>query len=480
MSTTIITKPEQVVNNNVLTVSKWNATHHPIKFGMQREDYQVDVITLGGLGALIECTITAGLAGLPSAEFTVGKTVYLDVFGASPGSGNFEIDSIVDPDTILLVNPDFVTITGSGYFNDLERANFFIKTDVYDKSSGVNVFVQSSINKPDATGFLEVDVSSFLKSLVGYNDEFIYSVINSKDLTLGGIFNIEFSENWFAFTGPLTIPGEDFYFTNSSKQIGDKYGSNMGEYVPFEQFTIGDPAKFITDFKFPTHFPNFPHSLTFINGDEMTGIDTKIFQDNFDINGNLISSGSTLLDVSVNAKPFVNRLNVDITATNRKFADFYITDNAIEVTERLRIKVDHECKDFPIYLTWLNSVGGYDYWLFFKTNKVKINTKLENQHLKNIDDLSTALGNIDITGKSIQPSVDFGARVKAEDMDGMAGLFGSPKVLYLTNPETWQTDGAIWRRVIIRPGSLLVSESNISFIDIKMTMLLPTKNTQKQ
>jgi hypothetical protein len=232
----------------------------------------------------------------------------------------------------------------------------------------------------------------------------------------------------------------------------------------------------MTDFEVPTHFPNFPHSLTFIQGDELTGTNTRLFIDTFDINNSPLFNGNVPLDVT--QKPFVNRLLIAQSAIS--YAEFYIEDNGTQVIETKRIKVDSECKDFPIYLTWINSLGGYDSWLFFKTNKVKIRTKLENQHLKNIEDLETSIGNIDITGKSIQPQVDFGARVQAEDMDGMAGLFGSPKVLYLTNPETWQTDGAKWQRVIIKPGSLLTSESNVSFVDIKLTMLLPTRNTQKE
>jgi hypothetical protein len=480
MSTTIINKPEEVINNNFSTVSKWNATHHPIKFGLKREDYEVSVVTLGGLGAPLEVTITSGLTGNASDFFTPGKFIYLFIgLGANPGSGNFEILSITDPNTIILLNPDFLVLGGTGYINDLERANFFIKTDVYDKSSGTNVFVQSSINKPDATGFIEVDVSSFLKSLVGYIDEYNYVSINKKDLTLGGIFNIEFNENWVGNTGSINVPGEDFYFTNSSKQIGDRYGSNMGAYVPFQNYTTGDRAKFMTDFKIPTHFPNFPHSLTFINGDEMTGF-PRIFQENFDLNKNFVSGSNTALDISANAKPFVNRLLIDITDPTIKFSDFFINAFPVQVTESLRMKVDHECKDFPIYLTWLNSVGGYDYWLFFKKNKYKIQTKLENSHVKNIENLETAIGNIDISGKGIQPQIDFGARVRAEDMDGMAGLFGSPKVLYLTNPEGWQLEGPKWNRVIIKPGSLLVSESNFEFLEIKMSMLLPTLNTQKE
>ena len=142
--------------------------------------------------------------------------------------------------------------------------------------------------------------------------------------------------------------------------------------------------------------------------------------------------------------------------------------------------------DFPTYLTWLNSVGGYDSWLFFNSNQEKISTKIENAYVKNIDDLETAIGNIDITGKSIAPQIDFGALVSEGSMDGMASLYGSPKVLHLKNPETWQTDGAggtplpKWQRVIIKTGSLVVIESKKALMNVKMSMLLPTRDTQKE
>lgn len=156
------------------------------------------------------------------------------------------------------------------------------------------------------------------------------------------------------------------------------------------------------------------------------------------------------------------------------------------ITEKKKIKIDNECKDFPLYLVWLNKLGGYDQWLFFKSHKKLTKTKQENMYIKYVPDLETSLGQQDITGKSAAPEIQFGAYVHEDDMDGMTSLYESPKVLLLTNPETWQTDGdggtplPKWIRVLIKPGSLLKFQSKQHYITVKMTMTLPLINTQKE
>ena len=158
----------------------------------------------------------------------------------------------------------------------------------------------------------------------------------------------------------------------------------------------------------------------------------------------------------------------------------------MQITEKKNIKIDHECKDFPIYLTWLNRLGGYSYWLFFKEHTEKTKTKTENKYIKSIADLENAIGTNDITGKFSGHSILIGARIKAEDQNGITGLYESPKVLRLMNPETWETDSPAgdpaprWQRVIIKAGSITILKTGIDFLEVKMTLELPFINTQKE
>ena len=152
----------------------------------------------------------------------------------------------------------------------------------------------------------------------------------------------------------------------------------------------------------------------------------------------------------------------------------------MRLTEKKRIKIDNECKDYPIYLTWLNSLGGYSYWLFFKNHTETTNTKFNSSYDINISDLETAVATNDAIGKDAVPSIEVGARVKAEDMDGITGLFESPKVMMLANPETWAVDGPVWKRVILKAGSMVTLKTGTAYLNVKFNLQLPYKFTQKE
>jgi hypothetical protein len=150
------------------------------------------------------------------------------------------------------------------------------------------------------------------------------------------------------------------------------------------------------------------------------------------------------------------------------------------ITEVKNIKIDHECKDFPIYLTWLNGLGGYDSWLFFKEHTVSTKTKVSNKYNINVQDLENAVATNDITGKDVAPQLKIGGRIEAADMDGMQSLYESPKVMMLSNPETWETDGAKWKRVIVKTGSLLTLKTRTAYLEVKLTLELPYIFKQKE
>jgi len=148
------------------------------------------------------------------------------------------------------------------------------------------------------------------------------------------------------------------------------------------------------------------------------------------------------------------------------------------LTESKELKFNQDCHDHPIYLTWLNGVGGYDYWLFSKQHTKKIKTKITNSYSINIDDLENSIGSVDITGKKAIPTIQIGALIEAADMDGIESLYTSSKVLMLTNPDTWEVEGAEWVRVIVKTGSLLVLNTKSERLTIKMNLDLPYINKQ--
>ncbi len=150
------------------------------------------------------------------------------------------------------------------------------------------------------------------------------------------------------------------------------------------------------------------------------------------------------------------------------------------LTEIITIDIAEGCGDNPIFLCWLNTLGGFDVWLFNKFQEQNVKTSIENSFSSNVSELETALGIANITGKSSGETIEVGSSISINKIDGIKSLYESTSVFMLTNPLTWETDGAKWKRVIVQTGSLMIFKTNKSFYDIKLTLVLPERFTQQQ
>ncbi|NQY41956.1 MAG: hypothetical protein HRT87_01215 [Legionellales bacterium] len=300
MSVNITTYPYRVINGNSATVSKWSSVHHPIKFGLKREDFQVTVTTqiIGGDANLHKVQVLG--SSLTVDQFlAVGSNVYIETLN---GKGSYAVTALVNGSDFFFVEEILgVNIAGSAFLNVHSRKNYFVKTNIYGVDANDNyILIGTSINKPAINGTLEVDISSFLKSKVGYSNGFKYLSLNEKDNNLGCRYNITISENWAGYEGSFSIMSrtELGYFTNSVKQIGDLYGSNMGEYVPFDNYETEDiRAKFLSDFESPTFFVGYPFSLSFISSDKLALDFINRNEQEIDVNGNnsAVATGTQLI-----------------------------------------------------------------------------------------------------------------------------------------------------------------------------------------
>jgi len=146
---------------------------------------------------------------------------------------------------------------------------------------------------------------------------------------------------------------------------------------------------------------------------------------------------------------------------------------ANELTEHKKINVVNKCINEPVYLSWLNDSSGASYYLFGKLNIDTISTKEVGYYERYVEDLTTAQGNDSILSKTVEKTTTVGALVNLQDMDGLSGLFKSPKVKILTNPLTWETDGPKWNDVRVQTGSLVIKETNKSLYEVEFTLILP-------
>jgi len=282
MSVSVILYPNREIEVST-NISKWSALHHPIKFGMQRRDYECYMYNSAG-------ELVVVFAGADQVV-TIGDTIYFKADNGSFGTATVISESTNDFNATITTGS---ISAGYGFINLDTRLNYYVKTKIWGVDGTNNYYlIGTSINKPLSNGILSVDVSAFLKSLVGYTNAFDYSIINWKDSTLGGRYNITYAEFWTDYSGNFSGISNTllYYFSNSAKQLQDVYGSNMGEFVPFPTSTT--KAKFLSDFNSPTYFVGYPFSLSFIYSDAIAEVEITRHEQPRDINNNTVGGEDT-------------------------------------------------------------------------------------------------------------------------------------------------------------------------------------------
>jgi len=145
----------------------------------------------------------------------------------------------------------------------------------------------------------------------------------------------------------------------------------------------------------------------------------------------------------------------------------------MRVTEIKTIKIDRECKDNPVFVSWLNTYGGREHWLFHKVQTKGIVTQNTGLFESYISDLSNSRGQINDISKNAIPLLIINAYVDIEDIEGIKTLLYSPCVEWLVseNPIKWQT---------VRPqvGSFKLYDTGDLKATIQITLELPYVNIQ--
>lgn len=145
----------------------------------------------------------------------------------------------------------------------------------------------------------------------------------------------------------------------------------------------------------------------------------------------------------------------------------------MRVTEIKTIKIDRECKDNPVFVSWLNTYGGREHWLFHKVQTKGIVTQNAGNYESYISDLTNARGQITDISKNATPLLIVNATVDIEDIEGIKTMLYSPCVEWLVSesPIKWQT---------VRPqvGSFKLYDTNELQATIQITLELPYINIQ--
>ena len=433
---------------SVCFTSKWQAVHHPIKWELQRKDALViGTTTNSGLFRL-------ELSAPPPTGVQIGTAVdFYDTLGVKRSSVVNDISG-----NFIRVSTTIVTgVTVAFVIFPNLYSNYYIETSVMDNGTNEIAVLRTT---PLPNGQATVDVHSALKTLATYENNYNYSSLTAIDTGLSGKYKLRFRECYNFTKQAYGLLTDFYYWSNSAKQIRDLYGSNMGEYVG----NLNVPCKFLSVFERPTNFIGFPFSLSYIVGGEFA----KQLRKNE-------GGAYTFLTTTTLNNGSINRLKVSDTAESvlieygipDGFGGFIKQGN---LTETKEIKIHNECIQNPVCLSWLNTLGGREHWVFGYNQTHGLDTSQGATFEPYIQDLQHARSNIFDLERFAQPTMTLNAVVDIEDIEGLKTILYSVCVEMLVNGN--------WIGVRPQSGSFFIRETRDTNAEIEFTIDLPYINIQ--
>lgn len=335
-----ITQPEVELNGEVL---KWNAVFHPMTFEAQRMDALVDMVFNPGLGQIGTYVKVQGSYHL---DLSVGDT--FEYFDPNGNVYEYEVASI-SGQNIVTTTTGATGVTYGGYclFPTI-RKNYHVVVEIFYAESSVQwVSLGTMRVVPDINGLIKIRPNRWLQPLATLQNDFNYDEINKAMQNEGGRFSINVQEIYDGSVGAVALLVGNYYWSNSAKQIGEVYGTNMADYTPTVD-SVRDKAKFLSVFDKPTYFVGYPFSLNFLYSDNLGNLQITREEERFDVNGASVDTQSDNLAMS--ERFHNNRLMIDGNyASNIKELDVWLQAGAANTEGTI---YEPGIYDDPVFEPW--------------------------------------------------------------------------------------------------------------------------------
>ena len=494
------TTPKKLNNYNGYE-NKWSSIRQPYIFEFTRKDgtynsfsttgsgkLQLDSVTLNGYTPVVGETLTI------VDDLTKRKVVATVV--ATP-AGSIETD--IDPPIFLIT---------SGYFNWQRRENYKIILNISAYVPAVSfggeiIQLGDCIGTPNGIGVTKIDI----RQLLTYGCEkinkysFDFGLLTSAKDWSGWIqFEVVVNDNYI-FEGVESYTTRDeyvgkFWGIDGVKQLLSVYGQNYSDYVATSYY----PSKFLTCFKRPVFFTGYPFALSLILPEEYAASYPILFVEEVYSNGgtslqpsyflNDTAPSVTLIALPTIATAGIDSMNVWIQPESRPVPSVvstpfnYFIDNPeatytndvyqYAITEVKNVVIDNNCKNYPVYLMWKNSLGGWDFWLFDKVNETNISARQGDTFEQYIEDVEIANSREKIIQASGVKTLTVGDVVDVEFIQGLSEIERSPAVYILYNPS--KLSGAnperAWLGVQLSPKGFKY-RSNAQRANVEITIVFP-------
>ena len=329
------------------------------------------------------------------------------------------------------------------------------------------VFPEPFVIYPNPSGVYTFNFKEAVKALM---EEYDFADVNGATIgasdwgqsLLGITRDVNADITVYGITEASETTSISLEFFRGVKQIGESIFTNNAQILNYSTNGI--------DFKL-TYFEGYPFSFELL---DLTHSGTK------DITVKNLNSGETSAQIftqfSGAFKIIIDKGSSNWTTTS--FLPLTDTINRLEVYEDDVFKSNLQLKKVPsrcgVYLKWLNSDGGYSYWLFDEFYRDNINSRITGEYATNrFANLGDVVSPTGMLGKSASRTLRLKTEVDKNEEKILESLFTSPYVEMYSAREPFQ-DGE-WISVQLNDNYSISSKKSRN--DVVVNVELPELNT---
>jgi hypothetical protein len=144
------------------------------------------------------------------------------------------------------------------------------------------------------------------------------------------------------------------------------------------------------------------------------------------------ATGIVRLNINSSVSPEMAALTVNI---------FYNSPSGrVYIMRDITVQTKQPCNDPYVYVKWLNTFGGWDYYRFGYNQVTNSTTKIDQQVNRYALDIENEDTINDVVSKTANETISFGVNNVPNDVvHGLRGLKKSVKAMMMVAPYKWQT-----------------------------------------
>lgn len=458
------------------------AAFNPVVIEMQRQDFKDNSFQSTWNG-----TYVAIDGGALIDEFIVGETI--QVISESGLAQNFTILNITGTEvtfdkTWSVFNPFFLAI-----INFPSRINFYVTLRI---TNNAVVPINRDLRfTPDPSGNIRAEISGALRSLItlNYTDPVSETQIRTEETNLYTPFYFATKDNWIGSAESFIeyYDPEDVKFAIAGAfQIGDPNNGYYNKYFANTEGSFYYPEfmpKWLTQFEKPVYFIGFPFTVSFLGNESINpgyedyfvrytitqanGLTSTYDSDPFIFSDFISLAKLNLFEI---VKPaFESGEDLKVKSIYFRFGRLesgIFLDCLAPITFNVKRALEQSCNTF--YVRWLNTLGGWDYWLFENKIYEALNVENGNNYESYFDSISAISDFENVTFKNVSPAVQVGSSTLTKnEAEGLKILTTSPKIYW------YNEEFSKWIGVIVEPGTFNIRSTKENYFNVELTFVKP-------